>query len=80
MKAENEATATKDMQKELEEFKQRCKKLKVSFKSLNLSLDSPFPPPQIVFFPVSCANWIYNFYEEHASFHDLADRMIEEKH
>ncbi|KAG5060915.1 hypothetical protein JHK87_001944 [Glycine soja] len=45
MKAENEATATKDMQKELEEFKQRCKKLK----------------------------------EEHASFHDLADRMIEEK-
>lgn len=56
MKAENEATATKDMQKELEEFKQRCKKLKVSFKSLNLSLDSPFPPPQIVFFPVSRAN------------------------
>lgn len=45
MKAENEATATKDMQKELEELKQRCKKLK----------------------------------EEHASFHDLADRMIEEK-
>ncbi|RDX75525.1 Protein GRIP, partial [Mucuna pruriens] len=45
MKAENEATATKDMQKELAELKQRCKKLK----------------------------------EEHASFHDLADRMIEEK-
>ncbi|TKY70262.1 GRIP protein [Spatholobus suberectus] len=45
MKAENEATATKDMQKELEELRQRCKKLK----------------------------------EEHASFHDLADRMIEEK-
>ncbi|KAG4988076.1 hypothetical protein JHK84_030646 [Glycine max] len=67
MKAENEATATKDMQKELEELKQRCKKLKVFFKSLNLCLDSLFPPthpPQI---------------EEHASFHDLADRMIEEK-
>ncbi|ESW29979.1 hypothetical protein PHAVU_002G114800 [Phaseolus vulgaris] len=45
MKVENEAIATKDKQKELEELKQRCKKLK----------------------------------EEHASFHDLADRMIEEK-
>ncbi|XP_027914259.1 protein GRIP isoform X2 [Vigna unguiculata] len=45
IKAENEATATKDKQKELEELKQRFKKLK----------------------------------EEHTSFHDLADRMIEEK-
>ncbi|BAT99900.1 hypothetical protein LR48_Vigan06g054500 [Vigna angularis] len=45
IKAENEATATKDKQKELEELKQRFKKLK----------------------------------EEHTSFHDLADRTIEEK-
>ncbi|AES95278.1 putative GRIP domain-containing protein [Medicago truncatula] len=45
MKAENEAAAAEDMQKELEELKQRCKKLK----------------------------------DEHASFHDLADRMIEDK-
>lgn len=45
MKAENEAAATEDVQKELEELKQRCKKLK----------------------------------EEYASFHDLADRMIEDK-
>ncbi|KAJ1403869.1 GRIP domain [Sesbania bispinosa] len=45
MKAENEATAAQDMQKELEELKQQCKKLK----------------------------------QEHASFHDLADRMIEDK-
>lgn len=29
MKAENEAAAAEDMQKELEELKQRCKKLKV---------------------------------------------------
>ncbi|XP_057448949.1 protein GRIP [Lotus japonicus] len=45
MKAENEATVAEATQKELEELKQRCKKLK----------------------------------EEHASFHDLADRMIEDK-
>ncbi|CAJ1930632.1 unnamed protein product [Sphenostylis stenocarpa] len=45
MKAENEAIATKDKQKELEELKQQCKKLK----------------------------------DEHASFQNLADRMIEEK-
>ncbi|XP_019420180.1 PREDICTED: protein GRIP-like isoform X2 [Lupinus angustifolius] len=45
MKAENEATTAQGNQKELEELKQRYKKLK----------------------------------EEHASFHDLADRTIEEK-
>ncbi|CAK8540085.1 unnamed protein product [Lathyrus sativus] len=45
MKTENEAAAAEGMEKELEDLKQRCKKLK----------------------------------EEHASFHDLADRMIEDK-
>ncbi|KAK6237241.1 hypothetical protein QUC31_002710 [Theobroma cacao] len=43
--AENEASSSEDIQKELEETKQRCKRLK----------------------------------DEHASFRDLADRMIEEK-
>ncbi|KAL1315968.1 hypothetical protein AAHE18_15G029300 [Arachis hypogaea] len=45
MKAENEATAAQDMQKELQELKLQYKKLK----------------------------------DEHASFHDIADKMIEEK-
>ncbi|KAK7309402.1 hypothetical protein RJT34_06099 [Clitoria ternatea] len=45
MKAENEATATEDMLKELKELKQQYKRMK----------------------------------EEHASFHDLADRMVEDK-
>ncbi|KAL4287447.1 hypothetical protein AHAS_Ahas19G0187100 [Arachis hypogaea] len=45
MKAENEATAAQDMQKELQELKLQYKKLK----------------------------------DEHASFHDIANKMIEEK-
>ncbi|KAI5438618.1 protein GRIP [Lathyrus oleraceus] len=45
MKTENEVAAAEGMQKELEDLKQRCKKLR----------------------------------EEHASFHDLSDRMIEDK-
>lgn len=61
MKAESEATAAEHMQKELEELKQRCKKLKVVCKLLNLCLD--FIPVFISVFSHLFslgANWIYN--------------------
>lgn len=61
MKTENEVAAAEGMQKELEDLKQRCKKLRVICKLLNLCLDLiPASDNDFAHLFYLGANWIYN--------------------
>ncbi|KAL2907112.1 Protein GRIP [Bienertia sinuspersici] len=71
LKAENEACSTPDLQKEMEELKRKFSKLKVLFCYYSFDLNGR---------PCSSlANRTPCLQEEHDSFRDLADRMLEDK-
>ncbi|KAM5546944.1 hypothetical protein ABKV19_001466 [Rosa sericea] len=71
LRAQNEASSGDDIKRELEELKLRYKKLKVFAFFLLFQ-----PLIQMLLFFTYC---VHHLQEEHSSFRDLADRMMEEK-